>query len=38
MLNLIGDDFFLYLAGGAMIAFMAVLAFVSITDRDAQLD
>ncbi len=33
MFNVIGENY-LILAGGAMIAFMAVLAFVSVTDRD----
>ncbi|WP_262504034.1 hypothetical protein [Sphingosinithalassobacter sp. CS137] len=33
MLDLIGSNF-LYLVAGAMLAFMAVLALVSITDRD----
>ena len=34
MLELVADDWFLFLTLGAMIAFMVVLAFVSITDRD----
>jgi hypothetical protein len=37
MLEVIGSNF-LYIAVGAMLAFMAVLAFVSITDRDPQAD
>ncbi len=33
MLNVIGENY-LYLAAGAMVAFMIALAVVSLTDRD----
>jgi len=38
MLDTVSDNWFLILALGGMIGFMAVLAFVSITDRDPQAD
>lgn len=38
MLETMSDDWFLILALTAMIGFMVVLAFVSITDRDPQAD
>ena len=37
MLELIGGNFLIIVAG-AMFAFMGVLAFVSLTDRDPQAD